>query len=102
MLGRFSRWLELGPQLDAWGVRSAPHHYGGWYGNYVSGHLAACIEGFEFVEWDEAAVPGMDASAYRVVEGIVHVSDVPEFGLRMDEGVFARVVQENGFVVMEG
>src|SRR4051812_44264993 len=31
----FTRWLEIGAQLDAWGVRTAPHHYGGLYGNYV-------------------------------------------------------------------
>ena len=36
-----TRWLELGPQLDAWGVGSAPHHYGGAYGNYAACHVAA-------------------------------------------------------------
>jgi L-alanine-DL-glutamate epimerase-like enolase superfamily enzyme len=95
----FTRWLELGPLLDEWGVRSAPHHYGGWYGNYAACHLAASIERFEFVEWDEATVPGLDASAYRIVEGMVHVPGLPGFGLQLDGEVFARAVQENGFVV---
>jgi L-rhamnonate dehydratase len=95
----FSRWLELGPQLDAWGVRSAPHHYGGWYGNYGACHLAAYIERFEFVEWDEATVPGLDASAYRISKGVVHVPDLPGFGLQLDEQAFARAVAEDGFVV---
>ena len=45
----FSRWLELGPELDASGVGTAPHHYGGHYGNYVSCHLAARVDRFEFV-----------------------------------------------------
>ena len=95
----FSRWLALGPQLDAAGVRSAPHNYGDPYGNYVSCHLAAVIRRFESVEWDEAAVPGLDASAYSVVEGNVHVPDLPGFGLDLDDDVYARAVQENGFTV---
>ena len=39
----FTRWLATGRQLDTWGARSAAHHYGGHYGNYASGHLAAAI-----------------------------------------------------------
>ena len=50
----FSRWLELGPELDAANIGTAPHHYGGHYGNYVTCHLAAKVERFEFVEWDHA------------------------------------------------
>jgi L-alanine-DL-glutamate epimerase-like enolase superfamily enzyme len=96
----FTRWLELGPQLDEWGVRSAPHHYGGWYGNYASCHVAARIREFEYVEWDEATVPGLDASAYSIVDGYVHVPDLPGFGLRLDETAYARAIAENGFVVM--
>ncbi len=95
----FTRWLELGPQLDEWGVRSAPHHYGGWHGNYAACHVAARIRGFEYVEWDETTVPGLDASAYSIVDGYVHVPDLPGFGLRLDEMAYARAVAENGFVV---
>jgi L-rhamnonate dehydratase len=98
----FTRWLELGPQLDGWGVRSAPHHYGGWYGNYAACHLVARIERFAFVEWDEATLPGLDASEYRISEGMVHVPDLPGFGLLLDEDAFARAVAEDGFVVGEG
>jgi len=93
----FSRWLELGPQLDAAGVRSAPHHYGEPYGNYAACHLAARIERFEGVEWDEASVPGLDASAYTIVEGMVHVPPLPGFGLSLDEKAYASAVQAHGF-----
>jgi L-alanine-DL-glutamate epimerase-like enolase superfamily enzyme len=93
----FTRWLELGPQLDAWGVSSAPHHYGGAYGNYAACHLAAAIERFECVEWDEATVPGLDASAYRIVDGYVEVPSLPGFGLALDSEVYDRAVAENGF-----
>jgi L-alanine-DL-glutamate epimerase-like enolase superfamily enzyme len=95
----FSRWVELGPQLDAAGVRSAPHHYGEPYGNYAACHLAAVIRRFEAVEWDEATVPGLDASAYAIHEGMVSVPDLPGFGLDLDEDVFGRAVAASGFVV---
>ncbi|MBN1579153.1 MAG: mandelate racemase [Anaerolineae bacterium] len=98
----FSRWVELGPQIDAAGVRSGPHHYGEPYGNYAACHLAAAIEKLEGVEWDEAAVPGLDASAYTIVEGMVNVPALPGFGLALDEQVYEKAVRERGFVIEEG
>ena len=95
----FSWWLENGPWLDGWGVRSAPHHYGGHYGNYAACHLAARIERFAFVEWDEATTPGLDTSAYRITEGRVTVPDLPGFGLRLDAAVFEVAVAAGGFGV---
>ncbi|MDE0043597.1 MAG: mandelate racemase, partial [Candidatus Poribacteria bacterium] len=56
----FTHWLQLGPQLDEWEIGTAPHHYGGHYGNYAAAHLAAKVRRFEFVEWDEALTPGLD------------------------------------------
>ena len=95
----FTRWLELGPQLDEWNVGSAPHHYGGHYGNYVSCHLSAAIQGFEFTEWDEADTPGLDDSGYSISDGLVSVPNSPGFGLNLDEEIYARSVKESGFVV---
>ena len=95
----FSRWLELGPQLDEWNVGSAPHHYGGHYGNYVSCHLSAAIQGFEFTEWDEADTPGLDGSGYSISDGLVSVPNSPGFGLNLDEEIYTRTVKENGFDV---
>ena len=95
----FTRWLELGPQLDEWNVGSAPHHYGGHYGNYVSCHLSAAIQGFELVEWDEADTPGLDDSGYSISDGLVNVPNSPGFGLNLDEEIYAHAVQENGFDV---
>jgi L-rhamnonate dehydratase len=95
----FTRWLEIGAQLDACGARSAPHHYGGLYGNYVSGHLAGAIERYTFAEWDEATAPGLDAPGYRVQEGCVHVPPTPGFGLVLENAVFRRAVKADGFVL---
>jgi L-alanine-DL-glutamate epimerase-like enolase superfamily enzyme len=95
----FSHWLALGPQLDAWGVYSAPHHYGEAFGNYSACHLAAGIQNFMAVEWDEILTPGLDTSAYTFSEGTVNVPDSPGFGLVLDEKLYRQAVKENGFEV---
>jgi len=93
----FTPWLALGRDLDTWGQRSAPHHYGAHYGNYVAGHLAAAIEGFTFVEWDEATTPGLDTSAYTLAAGRVAIPNRPGFGLTLDEATFRAAVATGGF-----
>ncbi|MCU0520775.1 MAG: mandelate racemase [Anaerolineae bacterium] len=95
----FSHWLELGPILDAWGRRSAPHNYGEAYGNYASCHLAPVIAAFERVEWDAATVDGLDASAYTITDGAVNVPPLPGFGLALDLAAFDRAVHGTGFAV---
>ena len=95
----FTRWLRLGQQLDGWGVRAAPHHYGGHFGNYAACHLAAAIRGLTYVEWDEATNPGLDASGYRIEDGHVHVPDTPGFGLSLDKDAFRQAVETNGGIL---
>jgi L-rhamnonate dehydratase len=92
----FSRWLALGRELDSANVRSAPHHYGGHYGNYAAGHLAAAIQGFTYVEWDEATTNGLETSAYALHEGWVTLPAAPGWGLKLDETVFGRAVVREG------
>jgi L-alanine-DL-glutamate epimerase-like enolase superfamily enzyme len=91
-----TRWLALGRELDAAGVRSAPHHYGGHYGNYAGCHLAGALQRFTFVEWDEAAAEGLDTSGYIINEGRVQVPATPGFGLLLDEARFAHAVAHGG------
>lgn len=95
----FSRWLALGRQLDSWNVRSAPHHYGGHLGNYVTCHLAPALSGFTFVEWDEVVTPGIDGSAYRIENGLVTVPNLPGFGLSLDSETFEQAVANGGWKV---
>jgi L-alanine-DL-glutamate epimerase-like enolase superfamily enzyme len=92
----FTRWLKTARQLDAWGVRSAPHHYGTGYGNYVACHLAVAIEHFSFVEWDESEVTGLAAPGYHIAEGCVHVPHQPGFGINLDEDAFLSAVRGGG------
>ena len=93
----FSRWLETGRKLDGIGVRSAPHHYGGHYGNYATYHLAGALKNFTYVEWDEVTTPGLDGSAYEICDGHVCVPDAPGFGLHLDEAAFRQAVVTNGY-----
>ncbi len=93
----YSNWLDTGAQLDDWSLRTAPHHYGRHLGNYVSGHLAAAVKGFTFVEWDETTTPGIDASAYRVEAGEVLIPSAPGFGLGLEEDVFRAAVKDGGW-----
>lgn len=95
----FSNWLRTGAQLDAWAVRTAPHHYGRHLGNFVSGHLAPAIAGFTFVEYDETTTPGIDSSAYRVEDGQVVIPDVPGFGLKLEEELFQAAVKNGGYAL---
>ncbi len=97
----FTPWLALGQRLDGWGVRAAPHHYGRHLGNHYAGHLAAAIEGFTFVEWDEVETPGVDSSAYAVENGQVHIPNRPGFGLILDEERFQHAAMQNGYSVTE-
>jgi len=96
----FTRWLATGKLLDEWNARSAPHHYGTHYGNYVAAHLAGAVRGLTFVEWDEATTPGFDTSGYSISEGSVLVPDTPGFGLTLDEEIFQRAVRETGFAFL--
>jgi len=95
----FTGWLALGQRLDAYGVRSAPHHYGGHIGNFTAGHLAAAMQGFTFVEWDEATTPALDSAAYQVKEGSLLVPTTAGFGLTLDEEDFQKAVATNGYCV---
>ena len=95
----FSGWLDLGPKVDACGARSAPHHWGRFYDNFTAAHLAAAIEGFDYIEYDEATVPGIDSSNYRVKSGHVVVPDLPGFGLLLDDEYFIKAVAESGFSI---
>jgi L-rhamnonate dehydratase len=81
----FSRWLEFARQLDAWGVLSAPHNYGSAFGEYATGHLAAAITHFAFVESDVIQMDGLEAAGYQVKDGMLEIPDTPGFGLTLDE-----------------
>ena len=93
------RWMELGERLDEQGIISAPHNYGGAYGNYTLGHMHGVIRNLAPVEWDEAVVEGMDDSAYTIKDGHIHAGEISGFGLEFDIGFISVKAEENGFTV---
>lgn len=94
-----SGWQSLAPDVQRAGLESAPHHFGLHLGNYVSAHLVAATGGMHWVEWDEAATPGIEVTGYGLAEGRVSLPDTPGFGIELDDAIFARAVAENGFDV---
>jgi L-alanine-DL-glutamate epimerase-like enolase superfamily enzyme len=93
----FTHWLELGAKLDEHALLTAPHCYGNAYGIYATGHLSAGIKGFQFVEWDDINIQGMDASAYSVQDGMFLVPSKPGFGLDFDDERFAYQASRGGW-----
>jgi len=59
--------------------------------------LAAAIGGFEYVEWNEASIPGVEALGYHVTDGEAAVPDAPGGGLVLDEEAFLPAVGAGGF-----
>ncbi|MDR6552617.1 enolase C-terminal domain-like protein [Paenibacillus qinlingensis] len=92
-------WLKLAKRLAKSGVKAAPHNYGGFYGNFASAQVYPAIEGFMFVEWDEAQIPGIDTSGYRIKEGKISVPSSPGFGLHIDDANYENKVRAYGWTV---
>ncbi|NOU93937.1 mandelate racemase [Paenibacillus sp. LMG 31456] len=92
-------WLKLSDRLAKSGVKAAPHNYGGFYGNFASAQVYPAIQGFMFVEWDQAEIPGIDTSGYSIKDGKIAVSSAPGFGLHIDAANYENKVRENGWVV---
>ncbi|MCY9660066.1 enolase C-terminal domain-like protein [Paenibacillus chondroitinus] len=92
-------WLKLAKRLAKSGVKAAPHNYGGFYGNFASAQVYPAIEGFMFVEWDEAQIPGIDTSGYSIKDGKITVPSTPGFGLHIDDAYYQSQVSEHGWTV---
>lgn len=90
----FSFWLEIGQQLDHWGVKSAPHNYGSLFAEIAACQLTVAVQGLVFVEWDHIDLVGLDAAGYVLEEGRIRVPDAPGFGLELDESAL-----QDGFTV---
>ncbi|WP_438347781.1 enolase C-terminal domain-like protein [Paenibacillus sp. FA6] len=92
-------WLKLAKRLANSSVKAAPHNYGGFYGNFASAQVYPAIEGFMFVEWDEAQIAGIDTSGYTIKDGKISIPSTPGFGLHIDEVNYNSKVRDNGWEV---
>jgi L-alanine-DL-glutamate epimerase-like enolase superfamily enzyme len=97
----FTRWLDLGAELDAHEVQSSPHTYGGGIGPHAVAHLAGIVRGIGFIEWDDATFAEIDASAWSIRDGVIAVPDAPGFGLELDHAAFDAAVAQNGFTLRQ-
>ncbi|MFD1957443.1 enolase C-terminal domain-like protein [Paenibacillus thailandensis] len=95
----FNNLLDIEDDIKGTGIWQAPHNYGGPYGNYATCHIAPFIQRFMYIEWDEVRLPGLDASAYKLVDGMAEVPFRPGFGLQLDEDYFLREVLKSGWVL---
>lgn len=95
----FCRWIKLGNEINRYGILSAPHNYGGFYGNFAQAHLASSIDNFSLGEWDQAQVDGIDTSAYRIEDGNVIITNEAGFGLKLDTDLFENNVRNMGWKV---
>ena len=55
-------WLWLRKRSTASAFASARMVSGFYLGNYVTGRLAGAVKGLSYIEWDEAAIPGLTAA----------------------------------------
>ncbi|MFS0726065.1 enolase C-terminal domain-like protein [Paenibacillus sp. 1P07SE] len=92
-------WLQLAKRLARSGVKAAPHNYGGFYGNYASAQVYPAIEGFMYVEWDEARIDGIDTTGYSIQDGLISVPQTPGFGITIDSAYYEGRVSKDGWAV---
>ena len=93
----FFSWMELSGELEPFDVLCAPHNYSGFFGNYAAGHFSVCTDKFALVEFDVAEAEGIDASAYKIRNGLLEVPALDGFGLVFDGAVFDKYCEQKGY-----
>ncbi len=56
-------------------------------------------EPYARLSFDHIDLDGLDTSAYTLVEGRIHVPNTPGFGIHLDDTIFRKSVESEGFVV---
>jgi L-alanine-DL-glutamate epimerase-like enolase superfamily enzyme len=98
----FFRWLELCAELEPCDILTAPHNYGGFYGNYAQAHFAAAAGNFALGEFDIAQAEGIDTPGYRIKDGRLEVPRTSGFGLCLDQGRFKALRDQKGYRISAG
>lgn len=78
--------LKMASMLRGTGIRLAPHNWGSYLGFFMQLHLACAVDEFLYAEHDPARTELVDASGYRIADGMARVPDAPGFGLHLDIG----------------
>lgn len=83
-----TRWLRYLPLLEETGTFAAPHNWGSHVSGFYIAQFGRGCPRFAMGETDPMTMPGVDASSYRLREGVLHVAESPGFGLELDADVF--------------
>jgi L-alanine-DL-glutamate epimerase-like enolase superfamily enzyme len=77
----FTAWRQLMPRLRAAGAQASPHAWGRPLKTLYAAHLAAGLGNVVAVEGVPGRTKGVRADSYRLVDGMLHLSEAPGFGL---------------------
>ena len=76
-------WRRLMPRLAELGVQASPHAWGSPLKTFYAGQLAAGLGNIPTVEGVPGETDGVDASGYRLVDGVLSLPATPGFGLSL-------------------
>jgi L-alanine-DL-glutamate epimerase-like enolase superfamily enzyme len=81
-------WRVLMPQVEELGVQASPHAWGHPLKSVYAAQLAAGLGAVPVIEGVPGTTEGVDASACRLEDGLLHLPPVPGMGLELtvDEG----------------
>jgi L-alanine-DL-glutamate epimerase-like enolase superfamily enzyme len=83
----FTRWRQLMPAVQETGARISPHTWGEPLKTHYAAQLGAGVGRCVCVEGIPAVIEGVDRSAYRFTDGLLHVpGQAPGFGLGLGAG----------------
>jgi len=73
-------------------LQIAPHNWGSLIGYYMQLHVGRAIPNLYLAEHDPLSTPVLIADGYKIENGYATVSDLPGFGLKINEKEFAKSV----------
>lgn len=76
-------WRELMPTVRELGVQTSPHAWGHPLKTLYAAQLAAGLGSVPVVEAVPGTTDGVDASAYRLEGGAIHLPDAPGLGIAL-------------------
>jgi D-galactarolactone cycloisomerase len=79
-------WRRLMPRLVELGVQASPHAWGSPLKTFYASQLAAGLGNVPTVEGVPGETDGVDASGYRLVDGVLDLPAGPGFGLPLTRG----------------
>lgn len=79
-------WRQVMPRLLEIGVQASPHAWGDPLKTFYAAQVAAGLGNVVTVEGVPGTVDGIDFSAYRFVDGVLTVPDLPGWGIAPPTG----------------